>query len=96
MKYCGKVFDLSGAKASKSDNLVPGTCFINVIPLITIIDIGATHSFISTNCVKISCLMVSAMNDIMVIDTPVNGLVTTSLVCLKFPLTIYGRNFGVD
>ncbi|XP_050895381.1 uncharacterized protein LOC127101999 [Lathyrus oleraceus] len=46
--------------------------------------------------IVILCLMVSAMNDIMVNDTPVNGLVTTSSVCLKFPLTIYGRNFGVD
>lgn len=40
--------------------------------------------------------MVFSMNGNMVIDTPTNGSVTTSLVCLKYPLTIYGREFGVD
>ncbi|XP_050877531.1 uncharacterized protein LOC127081304 [Lathyrus oleraceus] len=89
MKVGGKVFALSGADASKYDNLVRGTCFINDIPLITMIDIGATHSFIFADCVKRLNLMVSAMNGSMVIDTPANGLVTTSLVCLNCPLTIY-------
>ncbi|XP_050878192.1 uncharacterized protein LOC127082011 [Lathyrus oleraceus] len=32
----------------------------------------------------------------MVIYTPTNGLVTTSWVCLKCPLTIYGKSFWVD
>lgn len=32
----------------------------------------------------------------MAIDTPAIGSVTTSLVCVNFPLTIYGRDFGID
>ena len=40
VKVGGKVFALSGAEAFKSNNLVRGTCFINDIPLITIIDNG--------------------------------------------------------
>ena len=32
----------------------------------------------------------------MVIDTLANGSVTTLLVCLNCPLTIYGKDFGVD
>lgn len=32
----------------------------------------------------------------MVIDTPANGFVTTSWVCLNFPWTIHGQNFGID
>lgn len=36
------------------------------------------------------------MNGNMVIDTPANGSVTTYLVCLNFPLTIYGKDFGID
>lgn len=95
VKVVGKVFALSGVKASKFDNLVRGTCFINDIPIITIIDTGATHSFIFVECVKILCLVVSAMNDIMVIDTPTNGLVTTFLVFLNCPLTIYGSDFSI-
>ena len=32
----------------------------------------------------------------MIIDTPTLGPVTTSWVCLNFPLTIFGKNFGMD
>ncbi|XP_058756261.1 uncharacterized protein LOC131629497 [Vicia villosa] len=36
------------------------------------------------------------MNGEMVIDTPANGLVTTSLVCLKCPLSMFNRDFVGD
>lgn len=32
----------------------------------------------------------------MIFDTPTMGPVTTSLVCLNYPLTIYGKNFRMD
>ncbi|XP_050876240.1 uncharacterized protein LOC127079933 [Lathyrus oleraceus] len=32
----------------------------------------------------------------MVIDTQVNGSMTTSWASLNFPLTIYGKDFGID
>lgn len=49
VKAKGNIFALSVVEASKFDNLIRGTCFINGIHLITIIDMGATHSFISTD-----------------------------------------------
>lgn len=76
---------LSGAETTASNNLIQGTYFINSIPLVTIIDTGATHSFISAECVLRLNFKVSA-----------NDSVTTLLVCLNFPLTIYGRDFGID
>lgn len=36
------------------------------------------------------------MNESIVIDTPANGLVTTSLVCLNCPLTIFDKDFRMD
>jgi hypothetical protein len=68
----------------------------NNTPLITIIDIGATHSFISLDCVKRLNLETSVMSSRMVIDTPANGSVTTKLVCVNCPVTVYGRSFGMD
>ncbi|XP_050896749.1 myosin-6 [Lathyrus oleraceus] len=65
VKVGGKVFALSGVMTLKSDNLVRGTCFINDIPLVSIIDTSATHSFISTVCVKKLDLVVSSMNGSM-------------------------------
>ncbi|XP_058785056.1 uncharacterized protein LOC131659966 [Vicia villosa] len=41
-------------------------------------------------------LTLSAMNGEMVVELPAKGTVTTSLVCLKFPLSIFDRDFVVD
>ena len=73
-----------------------GTCFINNNELISIIDTGATHSFISLDCATMLGLKLYDMNGGMVVGLPDKGLVTTTLVCLKFPLFIYGKNFVMD
>ncbi|XP_050908927.1 uncharacterized protein LOC127122669 [Lathyrus oleraceus] len=83
-------------KGPKADNLIKGTCFINNVELIAIIDTGATHSFISLECAMGLGLKLSSMVGSMVIDTPANGSVTTALVCLSCPFTIYGKNFAMD
>ncbi|XP_058776445.1 uncharacterized protein LOC131650756 [Vicia villosa] len=89
-------FALSGSRTTSEDALIRGTCFINSIPLVTIIDIGATHCFISTDCVDRLGLVLFAMNGEMVVDTPAKGSVTTSLVCLKYPVSIFDRDLVVD
>ncbi|XP_050875816.1 uncharacterized protein LOC127079482 [Lathyrus oleraceus] len=95
-QYVGKVFALTGAETGASDILIQGICYINGTSLIVIIDMGATHSFISSECVKRLNMGVSAMNGNMVINTPTDGSVTTSLVCVNYPLTIYARDFGIN
>ncbi|XP_050895919.1 uncharacterized protein LOC127102610, partial [Lathyrus oleraceus] len=95
-KARGKVFALSGAEATTDDRLIQGTCFINGTPLIAIIDTGATHSFISLDCAKRLNLILFDMRRSMVIDTPAMGSVSTSYVCLNCPLSIFGRDFGID
>ncbi|XP_050888793.1 uncharacterized protein LOC127093949 [Lathyrus oleraceus] len=91
-----KVFALSGADTSAEERLIRGTCFINNMPLIAIIDTGATHSFISLDCAERLNLELSVMRGSMVIDTPAMGSVTTSSVCLKCPLNICYKDFEVD
>ncbi|CAJ2662214.1 unnamed protein product [Trifolium pratense] len=78
-KTMGKVFALSGDDADQGDNLIRGTCFIYNTPLIAIIDTGATHSFISVDCMKRLSIPVSEMSGCMEIETPANGSVTTRL-----------------
>ena len=41
-------------------------------------------------------LEISEMYGSMVIDTPAKGSVTTTSVCLSCPLSIFGRDFGID
>lgn len=64
--------------------------------MITTIDMGVMHSFISDEYVKRLNLEVSVMKGSMVIYTPTNDSVTTLLVCSNCPLIIYGRDFGID
>lgn len=81
---------------SISNNLIRGVCFINGVSLISIIDTGATHSFISNDCIiKLNPIM-SSMKGNMAIDTLANGLVTTSLVFLNCRLSIYSKYFRVN
>ncbi|XP_050914665.1 uncharacterized protein LOC127129553 [Lathyrus oleraceus] len=68
-----KVFALSGVDTSIEERLIRGTCFINNMPLIAIIDTSATHSFISLYCAKRLNLESSVMRGTMVIDTPAMG-----------------------
>lgn len=48
------------------------------------------------DCVERLNLVVSSMNGSMVINTLVNGLVTTMMVCLNCPLKIYGKEFWIN
>lgn len=82
------MFSLSGSEVPKKDNLIRGTCFIHNVELITIINTGSTHSFIPLECATRLGLKLYFMNGSMIIDTSANGSVTTTLVCLSFPLTI--------
>jgi hypothetical protein len=85
-KAAGKVFALNGEEVEQSDNLIRGMCFINCTPLIAVVDTSATHSFISVSCVERLNLVVTLLSRGMVIGTPANGSVTTSLVCAKCPV----------
>ncbi|GAU10172.1 hypothetical protein TSUD_421390, partial [Trifolium subterraneum] len=73
-----------------------GTCFIHDTPLIAIIDTGATHSFISMDCMKRLNIPVYEMSGCMNIETPASGSVITRLVCRNCPVSVFGRHFGMD
>lgn len=91
----GNVFALNGAETTKSDHFIRGA-FVNGIHLIAIIDTCTTYSFIYLDYAKNFNLEISSMVGSMVIDTLVNGSMNNLLVCLKCPLTIYGKDFGID
>ncbi|GAU29258.1 hypothetical protein TSUD_392080 [Trifolium subterraneum] len=95
-KVTGKVFALNGEGADQVDNLIRGTCFIHDTPLIAIIDTGATHSFISMDCMKRLNIPVYEMSGCMNIKTPASGSVITRLVCRNCPVSVFGRHFGMD
>lgn len=92
----GRVFTLSGKKAKKSDNLITGTCFLNQEPLIVLFYSSATHSFISSECGERLKLHVSVLPYPLIVSTPAEGNIETSLFCENCPLVISKRVFLVD
>lgn len=87
---------MTGTQTTNEDRLIRGTCFFNSTPLIAIIDTGATHCFIALECAYKLGLIVSDMKGEMVVENPAKGSVTTFLVCLRCPLSMFGRYFEVD
>jgi len=71
-------------------------CFINSTHLISIINTGASHSFVSVSYVEHLNLVVTPLSRRMVIDTPTSGSVTTSLVCAKCPVNFGNVDFELD
>ncbi|XP_058725974.1 uncharacterized protein LOC131597285 [Vicia villosa] len=76
----GKVFTLVGTQSTSDDRLIKGTCFINGVPLIDIINTGATHSFIFVDCVTRLGIIPSTLDRKIMIRTPSIVSVVTSLL----------------
>nr|KYP67766.1 hypothetical protein KK1_024118 [Cajanus cajan] len=95
-KTVGRVFALSGAEAARSKNLIQGICFFIETPFVVLFDSSANHSFISVSCVQKLNFPVSLLDFDLVVETPTNGPLTISLVCLKCPLTVSDKQFLVD
>ncbi|XP_027337059.1 uncharacterized protein LOC113850697 [Abrus precatorius] len=91
----GNVFAMSGSKASKSDELIRDKCIINRFCDV-LFDSGATHFFVSMDCVSCVGLPISSLRCNVIVSTPTTKPVVTSYVCLGCSITVHGRNFSVD
>ncbi|XP_027343048.1 uncharacterized protein LOC113855616 [Abrus precatorius] len=92
----GRVFAMSGAEASRSEELIWSKCTIKGRLLDVLFDSGATHSFISADCVKSLNLYVTELSCNVIVTTPTGKLVVTSWVCLGCAIMVHGREFEVD
>ncbi|XP_027348117.1 uncharacterized protein LOC113859581 [Abrus precatorius] len=92
----GRVFSMSGAEASQSEELIRGKCVIKGKLLDLLFDSGATHSFVSVDCVKSLGLYVTELPCNVVVTTRMGKLVVTSWVCLQCSIMVHGRIFEVD
>nr|KYP38781.1 Transposon Ty3-I Gag-Pol polyprotein [Cajanus cajan] len=88
---CGKsghVF--SECEAAQNNDLIQGKCFIKDKTL------GATHSFISNDCVQHLQLPISSLENNLIVSTPTNKSVIANKVCLDCPIFIGDRKFLVN
>ncbi|XP_027337104.1 uncharacterized protein LOC113850757 [Abrus precatorius] len=91
-----EVFAMNELEASKSDDLIRGKCIIKYRLLAILFNFGATHSFISVNCVGCLGLPVSLLPYDLTVSTPIAKPVVTSSVCLSCSVMVHGSDFSID
>jgi len=87
---------MTGAKAAGSGNLVMGRCMIAGESLCVLYDSGATHSFVSIDCLDGLGLPVRELQCELLVSTPASGLVKTSSLCSRCPVEVEGRRYKVN
>ena len=90
------MFALSGAEANQASDPVQGTLLLNTQPCNVLFDSGATHSFISFECVNRLNLPLSDSPYCFRIETSTNFPVLTSKVCLDCSVKVLGRVSSID
>ena len=92
----GRVFTLSGQEAAQSSEMIQGTCYIYGFALMVLFDSGASHSFISEECIRKFQFPISETPYELSVVTPTGERVLTSSVCKDCQVTIQGKTFSVD
>jgi len=92
----GRVYTPSGTETDQNHDLIQGMCFIKGKTLNVLYDSGATHSFISNDCVKDLKLPIYSLDTNLIISTPIRKSIVTNKVCLNCPLFIENGKFLVN
>ena len=92
-QHQGRVFSLNAKETTQSDNLIQGKCEANSRTLTMLYNFGATHSFISHNCIDRLGLSVFELPHRLIVSTHVGKPVKTCQCCLNCHFQIDGRSF---
>ncbi|XP_058741748.1 uncharacterized protein LOC131614137 [Vicia villosa] len=95
-KTAGRVYTLDARKAKGNNNLIAGTCYVNNQPLCVLVDCGATHCFVSTECVYRLGLEVTPLPNHMIISSAMDDTVEARLICKGCSVSFNGRDFPID
>ncbi|XP_050889055.1 uncharacterized protein LOC127094238 [Lathyrus oleraceus] len=93
-KSISQVYMLGAKKANNA--LIVGMCLVNNHPCFVLFDCGATHSFVSIQCMKRLGLQAIPLSPPMVVTTAMDDVVETLLICENCSLSVNGRIFQID
>jgi len=92
----GRVFAMTSTDATQSGKLILDWCLLFDHSMLVLFDSGATHSFVSEECVSRLELVVHDLGCELMVSTPASGQVSTNLVCARCSIEVVGRRFKVN
>jgi hypothetical protein len=92
----GRVYHIDGEEVQAATELIQGECEISGKLFPVLYDSGATHSFISWECVNSLQLPITCLPFNLVVTIPSSEPVTLNEACLQCPLTVLDMKFKFD
>jgi len=92
----GRVFALTTTEAKQSGNLLQFLCLLCDHEVVVLFDSGATHSFVSNECVRRLDLTMRELGCELLVATLASGEVSTTSMCVGCPMEVAGRRFRLN
>jgi len=87
---------MTSTEATLSGNLILDYCLLFGNTVLVLFDLGASHSFISHECVEKLVLSTRDLGCKLIVSTPASGQVSTNLACVGCLMEVEGRHFKVN
>ena len=87
---------MDAQEVERSEDLIQGTCEVNGKILTVLYDLGASHFFVSRDCMSALQLPISELPYELLVSTPTNKPIKTNHICMNVSLRIEGRTFTAN
>jgi len=87
---------MTSTEVTQSSSLILYYCLLYGNSVLVLFDSGASHSFISHDCVQKLGLSTCDLGYELIVSTPTAGQISTNSACLGCSLEVGGRRFKVN
>ncbi|XP_022880538.1 uncharacterized protein LOC111397790 [Olea europaea var. sylvestris] len=91
-----KVFGLTQEEATKDPNVMTGILSVSELLAYVLIDLGTTHSFVSTAFIAKSCIPYEKLDSVLEVTIPSVRTLNTNRIVRAIKLKMDGRELKVD
>jgi hypothetical protein len=95
VKKIGRIYYTQVATTPEGEPVMMGMFLVANHPAVILFDSGASHTFISKNCVEKHCIPCTESREGFIIHSP-GGQIFTKEVAFRIPVTLAGREFPTN